>query len=129
VPLPVVFLVLAQADTPQSLNTTRTGWGPCGFGSDASPPVGLAVVQVMVLASSCVAFSQGTESPSHTMRFPAALVVGKEPRRVRCVPPSVEPLAGLTEVRRGVRVTSNVKLMPGKVCRAAPCGSNTEQQL
>lgn len=62
-----MLLVLAlQADTPQSLNATRTGWGPCGFGSDALPPKGLAVVQVMVPASNCVASSQETSPQPHT---------------------------------------------------------------
>jgi hypothetical protein len=64
-------------------------------------------------------------SPSHTVRLLAGLM-GKVPERVRCVPPSVEPLDGLTEDSSGVRLVSKVKVVPAKVCSMAPCKGSTE---
>jgi len=115
---PAVRLVALQAALPQMLKATRTGCGPCGFGRVALGPAGLAEVQVIMLALTRSGPAQGT-SPNQTVMLPA-VSSGKLPVMVRWVPPSVEPLVGLTDVRTGVRLGSNVKMTP-EVCTGAPC--------
>lgn len=123
--VPAVRLVELQAAFPQMLKARRTGCGPCGFGRVALEPVGLAEVQVIMLTLTRSGPAQGT-SPNQTVMLPA-VSSGKVPVRVRRVPPSVEPLVGLIDVRTGVRLGSNVKVTPENVCTGAPCMHGRQQ--
>lgn len=73
----------------------------------------------MVVVLICTALSQGV-SPSHTLRLPAP-TAGKLPVSVSCVPPSVDPLLGVTAASTGVRLESKVNVMSRATCAAPPC--------